>query len=86
MIPASPQLAPKPAKRIYRAEPPQAPKPTAEMLADQAEKQLYLREREAVESRGQVRALLLLAIVVLLFSVARAGMGRVFVPGWWRQW
>lgn len=56
------------------------------MLADQAEKQLYLREREAVESRGQVRALLLLAIVVLLFSVARAGMGRVFVPGWWRQW
>ena len=56
------------------------------MLADQAEKQLYLREREAVESRGQVRALLLLAIVVLLFSVARARMGRVFVPGWWRQW
>ena len=85
MNPAS-QSAPKPTKRVYLASPPQAPKPTAEMLADRAGKQLYLREREAVESRGQVRALLLLAIVVLLFSVARAGIGNVFVPGWWRQW
>lgn len=75
--------APKKEKKNYRAEPARAPAPTAEMLAAKAERQIYLRERETVEARGRVRALLLLAVMVLLFSVVRAGWGRVFSPGWW---
>jgi len=34
----------------------------------------------------QVRGLLLLALAALLFAVLRAGMERVFTPGWWRLW
>ncbi len=31
-----------------------------------------------------VRGLLLLALIVLCLSIARAGLGRVFPHGWWR--
>ena len=41
-------------------------------------------ERERLESRSVVRGLILLAILVLLASMVRAGLGRVFVHGWWR--
>jgi hypothetical protein len=41
---------------------------------------------EAAERRRQVRGLLLLAFAILLLSLARAGFGRVFTPGWWRLW
>jgi hypothetical protein len=34
----------------------------------------------------QVRGLVLLALAALLFAVLRAGVGRVFTPGWWRLW
>jgi hypothetical protein len=34
----------------------------------------------------QVRGLVLLALTALLFAVLRAGVGRVFTPGWWRLW
>jgi hypothetical protein len=44
-------------------------------------------ERKQVERRRQVRGLLVLALVVLLFSLARVGFHRVFVSaGWWRLW
>jgi hypothetical protein len=38
------------------------------------------------ERKRQVRGLMLLAFVVLLFCILRAGIGRVFTPGWWRLW
>jgi hypothetical protein len=38
------------------------------------------------ERRMQVRGLLLLAAAVLVFSIWRAGVLRVFTPGWWRLW
>jgi hypothetical protein len=38
------------------------------------------------ERKRQVRGLMLLAFVVLLFSILRAGLGRVFPMGWWRLW
>ncbi len=31
-----------------------------------------------------VRGLILLAVVLLMGSAARAGLDRVFVHGWWR--
>jgi hypothetical protein len=44
------------------------------------------RQGEQVERRGMVRGLLLLATVVLIASVWRAGVERVFLAGWWRHW
>jgi hypothetical protein len=41
---------------------------------------------EQIERRRQLRGLILLAIVVLVFSVLRTGVHRVFTPGWWRLW
>ena len=41
---------------------------------------------ETHERRRQVRGLLLIAAVVLLASILRAGVGRVFTQGWWRLW
>jgi hypothetical protein len=38
------------------------------------------------ERKRQVRGLMLLAFAVLLFSILRAGIGRVFTAGWWRLW
>lgn len=36
--------------------------------------------------RIQVRGLLWLALAVLVFSVARAGLHVAFPAGWWRLW
>jgi hypothetical protein len=33
-----------------------------------------------------VRGLILLALLVLAASIARAGLDRVVYTGWWRQW
>ena len=41
---------------------------------------------EQQERRRQLRGLMLLAIAVLFFSILRAGIHRVFTPGWWRLW
>jgi hypothetical protein len=38
------------------------------------------------ERRSQIRGLTLLALAILLFSILRAGLGRVFTAGWWRLW
>jgi hypothetical protein len=36
--------------------------------------------------RRQVRGLLLIALAVLIFSILRSGVHRVFTVGWWRLW
>lgn len=41
---------------------------------------------EQQERRRQLRGLVLLAIAILIFSILRAGVPRVFTPGWWRLW
>jgi len=69
-----------------RAEAPRAPKPGVALVRAAEERSVFLAVREALERRSLVRGLIALAVVVLVFSVARAGLGRAFVPGWWRQW
>jgi hypothetical protein len=39
-----------------------------------------------LEQRSLLRGLILLAVVILIASLVRAGFGRLFVPAWWRQW
>jgi hypothetical protein len=34
----------------------------------------------------QLRGLMLLAFAVMAFALWRAGIARVFTPGWWRLW
>jgi hypothetical protein len=45
---------------------------------------------EEIERRRQVRGLLMLAVVAILFAIVRAmwhgGMHSVFPQGWWRVW
>jgi hypothetical protein len=36
--------------------------------------------------RRQVRGLLLIALAVLVFSILRVGIHRVFTAGWWHLW
>ena len=45
-----------------------------------------LRARLGSEQRSLLRGLILLAVVILIASLWRAGFGRLFVPGWWNQW
>lgn len=45
-----------------------------------------LCERVQLEQKSFLRGLILLAIIVLILSLATAGFGRLFVPRWWRQW
>ena len=69
-----------------RAAPVEAPAATPAMQRERAAQREFVKEREQVERRRMVRGLIVLALLVLALSMARAGMGRVFVPGWWRQW
>jgi len=71
---------------MKRAEAPRAPKAGAGVVRAAEERRVLLAAREALERRSLVRGLMVLAVVVLVFSVARAGWGRAFVPGWWKQW
>ena len=75
---------PEPAE--HRAEAVRSPQPTPELREAQAEQQVRLRALEGSERRSVVRGLIVLAVVALAWSIARAGWGRVFVHGWWRQW
>ncbi|WP_263378018.1 hypothetical protein [Granulicella paludicola] len=68
-----------------RAARPQAPAPSRALLRARAEQQERKQQRATVERRSVVRGLVLLALVALGISVARAGFERVFVPGWWRH-
>lgn len=67
-----------------RAAAPQIPEPTRGLTRQRAEFEIYRAEREAIERRSMVRGLILLAIVALGSSIARVGIDRAFVPGWWR--
>ena len=60
------------------------PEPSPELKREREEFESYRLERERIERRSGVRGLILLAVVVLVGSVARAGLDRVFVQGWWR--
>jgi hypothetical protein len=71
---------------MQRAEKPRAPQPSAAVERERAADRAYVTERERVERRSVARGLVVLAVVVLIASMARAGMDRVFVHGWWRQW
>jgi len=43
-------------------------------------------ERIAAQRRMQVRGLLWLALLVIVFSVMRAGLHNAFPHSWWRLW
>ncbi|MBB5063894.1 hypothetical protein [Granulicella mallensis] len=73
-----------PQQSEHRAEPPRIPASTRTLERAEQERKAYFREREQLEHRSLVRGLLWLAALVLVVSMARAGLGRVFVPGWWR--
>lgn len=68
----------------WRAEAARIPAATAGLRREREEFESYRVERETIERRSMVRGLLLLAVVVLVGSIARAGLDRVFVDGWWR--
>jgi hypothetical protein len=46
----------------------------------------HVIKQKQAERRRQIRGLLLLAAVVLVFSLLHAGLHTVFTPGWWRLW
>jgi hypothetical protein len=71
---------------LHRAAQPRAPRATAELESARVEHAAYVERRERAEHAGFVRALLVLAVVVLGLSIWRAGLDRVFVHGWWKQW
>lgn len=68
----------------HRAEPPGIPAPTRALERAEQEREVYIREREGVEFRSVLRGLVLIAVIVLVASIARAGLQRVFPHGWWR--
>jgi len=69
-----------------RAAPPAIPAATPQQQRELVEREAYRREREQVERRRQLRTLLVLALIVIAVSIARAGADRVLTPGWWRLW
>jgi hypothetical protein len=69
-----------------RAEVVRPPQPTRDLDRARVERQEHRSVREVLERRSVVRGLIVLAVVALVVSVARAGLDRVFVHGWWRQW
>lgn len=71
---------------LRRARQPVAPGATRESSREDAERQSRRRVQEGQERTRIFRGLLLLAVMILLWSMHHAGWGRVFVPGWWRQW
>ena len=70
----------------HRAQPPRPPALTSEQQRREKARIETLRGRVRLEQRSLLRGLILLAVVILIVSLARAGLGRLFVPGWWRQW
>jgi hypothetical protein len=72
------------AHQTPRAEPPRIPAPTRALERAEAERKTYIHKREQIEKRSILRGLVWLAVVVLVFSIARAGLDRVFPNGWWR--
>ena len=71
---------------LQRARQPVAPEATRHSNREDAERQSRRRGQERQERTRMFRGLLLLAVIILLWSMHHAGWSRVFVPGWWRQW
>lgn len=53
---------------------------------DPVAKRTNRQDQYGTERARQARGLILLALAALLFAVLRAGVERVFTPGWWRLW
>jgi len=70
----------------HRAEPPRPPALTERDQNRETERLGRLKGRVALEQWSLLRGLILLAVVILIVSLARAGFGRLFVPRWWTQW
>ena len=68
----------------YRAVAPQIPEPTRGLVRTRAEFQIYRAGRERIERRSAMRGLIVLAVMVVVGSIARAELDRVFVQGWWK--
>lgn len=72
------------AKKEQRAAALKLPALSSTTLRDRREFARYRIGRETAERRSAVRGLILLSLVLLIGSMARAGLERVFVHGWWR--
>lgn len=72
--------------RAIVAAPVQVPRPSRELQRARAATERKHTAQRVRQARGQVRGLVLLAMVMLLGSVLRAGVERVFFAGWWRTW
>ncbi|HEV2578885.1 MAG TPA: hypothetical protein VGU25_16895 [Acidobacteriaceae bacterium] len=70
----------------HRAEPPRPPSLSERDHRDERARKVRLNARVGREQLSLLRGLILLAVLILIASLVRAGFGRLFVPGWWRQW
>jgi hypothetical protein len=70
----------------HGAQPPRPPTPTPAQDRAERTRLAVLSARLSLEQRSLLRGLILLALLILFASLAHAGFGRLFVPGWWRQW
>jgi len=70
----------------HRAAPPQLPPSSPALQRDRLAFAVYRSEREKIERRSVVRGLILIAMVVLVGSIAHAGLDSVFIHGWWRPY
>jgi hypothetical protein len=68
------------------ARPPRPPGTTRALELGRATRRSHYEARERLERRSVLRGLILLAVLALLAGIARAGLRRVFVHGWWNQW
>lgn len=67
-----------------RARPPASPERLPAQRREHDKRSVSARIREAAERRSMLRGLLILAALVLLVSLLRAGTGRAFPAGLWR--
>jgi hypothetical protein len=70
----------------HRAAPPRPPALTEREQQRESARLDRLKDRVRLEQRSLLRGLILLAVLILIASLARAGFGRLFVPRWWTQW
>jgi hypothetical protein len=67
------------------APPPQPPVATPALNQALAEQRIYLDAQALIARRSTTRGLILLGLIALFASIARTGVHRVFLPGWWRH-
>ena len=71
---------------VRRAEPVRPPALSEREQRRESARIAAFRARVRLEQRSLLRGLIVLAVVILIASLARAGFDRLFVPGWWREW